>query len=1134
MRFKGLGTLALIAVGVSLTPSTASAQVDVRLIRPNVMVLFDDSGSMEWRNTTNNSLCGTSIEGGVCNQCSNGASICSSLCPEPERRNRWTTALEVFTGTIQNFSCLEAPRNDPTAYDYVVNVPHHQPLSNGVPLFRPGAAQTNDGIFDTYADRVRFGLMTFDSDPRTGIEQHDGLYSYGTDQNFRPNGCPTSTRVNLGARRASRDNNVSDVVPGSLISVGDPALDGAGLSLNNQRIQQSLVGRPVSGMIPEVPGLRPWGGTPIAPLLADSLYYWSNDHDVTDGSSGGAGDPYYQCRKRANILITDGAPNLDMRPSCEGGECPYPTASTTAATLALPSPGGANVRTYVIGFNALDPTAVSALTPIAVAGNTSRVYWANDRPTLAAALSEVLDTISSFSSTRTPPVFGEASSVTSTSMGRDQYRFSASFNINPGDPWTGTLQRYRTVCSTSTGVLAATPQTFDPAAGDDFSYNLQPARRAAVGAPGQRYLWTFQPTGATSQAQMTGSIVSATTAGVGTQIELNSSIVPGLFNYTTTSEVNNLLAWLRGDAGSVREDHQLGDIFHSIPTYVPAPEVNLADQTFTAYRQHLLRSGDGRRRDTRYVGTREPMMYVGTNDGILHAFNIDNGEEVWGFVPPAQVPMLRSAYPSTHRFGVDGTPVVKEIVFERSSTALNNDSDWHTVVVVGMRQGGPHYVALDVTDPYNPRFLWQFTDPDMADSYATPAIGTLFFTPPSPIGHGEVVERAVAFLPGGEGPSAACAAPGQTRPVRSHASTFASSGWTDRRGQRRNNTRCWSGRTGQFFYVVDLATGNLVRKLGTGGGVSPTIDLNGTGAPMVGTPALHNGASGTVVNRAYLGDANGTLWRADFSSNNPANWWMADIYDMFWDSTTYDAGQPIVERPVITTDVSGRTLIAFATGNPDLLESVEENRVAAIVEETTADAAGTVSAITINASWEIHAGSMTATRDFYNGERLTGPMTLFNNVLYFGTFVPRTSTNPCEIGFARLWGIDMYQTDASDQPYTPRARLDLDGDDSTTSDIVRMTADLNRDGSTVDDANSVLFGVTAQRELVCSQTSTTTDPTTGVSRSYVSSSTPGNYYLHLQTGSGSTGVGTIRTITPRRLPTPRVPARIDSWATVFE
>lgn len=349
------------------------------------------------------------------------------------------------------------------------------------------------------------------------------------------------------------------------------------------------------------------------------------------------------------------------------------------------------------------------------------------------------------------------------------------------------------------------------------------------------------------------------------------------------------------------------------------------------------------------------------------------------------------------------------------------------------------------------------------------------------------------------------------------------------------------------MYVVDLATGTLIRKLGadTSGSTTATIasvpssytavvDIMPTGGPMTGAPALYNGVSGTVATRAYLGDANGTLWRADFSGTSPAQWWMTDIYDMFWDATTYDAGQPIIERPTITTDARNRTLVAFGSGNPDLLESVDENRVASIIEDTQTDSSGFVTAINVNASWEIHAGTATSTRDFYMGERLTGSMTLFNNVLYFGTFVPRTSTNPCDIGFARLWGVDVYQTDSSEPPYTPRARLDLDGDESTTTDIVRMTADLNRDGSTADDANSVLFGVTAQREQVCSTTSTTTDPVTGVSRSYVSSSTPGNYYLYLQTGSGSSGAGTIRTVTPRRIPTPRVPARIDSWATVFE
>jgi Tfp pilus tip-associated adhesin PilY1 len=50
-----------------------------------------------------------------------------------------------------------------------------------------------------------------------------------------------------------------------------------------------------------------------------------------------------------------------------------------------------------------------------------------------------------------------------------------------------------------------------------------------------------------------------------------------------------------------------------------------------------------------------------------------------------------------------------------------------------------------------------------------------------------------------------------------------------------------------------------------------------------------------------VGDADGTLWRADFSSRDPAQWWMSDEFDLYW-GRAYNVGQPIIERPVLTVE----------------------------------------------------------------------------------------------------------------------------------------------------------------------------------------------------------------------------------------
>lgn len=1146
MSVKGSVALAAAAAVVStLIPTVAWAQVDARLLRPNIMLLVDTSGSMEFRmNARDDAGSCTRDDGGDCINCSNGVPQCSGSCPASESRNRWITAIEVLTGSINGYSCAQAPRSDATQYDYRYQIPHHEPLSFGRRLFEMGASQVPDGIVDVYADRVRFGLMTgdFEQDPNRDMA---GMWSYADQHDFLPVGCLTAPEQwNFGAKRATTDDNTVDIVPGGLVSVGDPSADTATLAQINQQVQQGLTGRPAFGITTAREGVRPIGSTPLAALLDDALYYWTNHRDVIDGSSTGSGDPYYQCRNRANILITDGAPTDEFwRAQCRGGGvCPYDTPSEVAMRMATVGPTTPGVRTYVIAFDA-NASVESALSPIALAGNTPRVYYANDRPSFAGALSTILDTVASSTSTRVPPVYG--TSGVPSAVGTPQFQFSTAFTISPGLPWSGALTRQRTVCeSPSMGAPPVpTEKPIDLSQGDDFANNLRASYRASQSGWGGRYLWTYVPSGASAAASLTTSLRNAYTGTVGFARDLPALAgVPALFGYTSSTEVSTLLAWLRGDAGTVREFRPLGDVYRSTPVNVQAPLLDLPDQSFTAYRGLTLSRSTAstagnaaaslRRADVR-VGTRESMLYVGSNDGVLHAFNTDNGEEVWGFVPPYLVPTLRTRYPSTRAFGVDGTPVVKEVVFERSAAAPATAASWRTVVVVGLRNGGPAYVALDVTDPYQPQFLWQFADTtNMVAATATPAIGTLFYTPR---GRTVPVERAVAFIPGGAGRAAlgACGATTHMRPPRNPILGAPDAG----RGTRRPYNRCWDTSTGQYLYVVDLQTGEVVRRLGAGTPVSTTTGWDDTvpsGSPLTGAPALYSGTSGTVTTRAYLGDADGMLLRADFSSRDPREWWLSDEYDLYW-GTSHNTGQPIIERPMLSVGSRGEITVALGSGDPEVLDDTSNTyRVGSFTETTTMDSAGSVTGVAVHENWQIRTG-IDATRDFGVGERMTGAMTLFNGVLYFGSFIPRSTSNPCDFGYARLWGLDMTNSDAGAGFDYPRARLDLDGDPLTSSDVVRASRDLNFNGTDTDDGNTLLFGVAISRRMSCNVTASAPDPITGAPRTYVSSSTGGEYRLVLQTAqAGRTGSTGLNPVVTRRLPRPQMPARIDSWASIFE
>ncbi|MFO0557244.1 MAG: PilC/PilY family type IV pilus protein [Polyangiales bacterium] len=1124
----GFGAVAAAAVlsGV-LLPSVASAQSDVRLIRPNVLIMLDTSGSMEWRNGVINDQC-FGGDGGSCNRCviAGGGEVaqCSPLCPADQQKNRWITALEVLTGDILNYSCRELPRNNATtyAYDYNYPIPYHEPLSGGLSLSSAGAQQAANGLLDTYIERLRFGFMSFDNDYCDGLTADYGQFSYGPNKLYRARGCADApVSLNVGGRRTSTDLAM-DPVPGGLISVGPPNADIAEMAQINARIQATITGYTTGAGVP-VPGMRPFGGTPIAAMLEDANYYWTTSADVRQPNGGLGGDPYFACRPRYNLLITDGKPNMDFGvsdpggPTCDdtNGYCPYQRPTLTAMQMAASGGSAPNVKTWVVAFNAMDPATITTLNGIATAG-AGRLLTASDANSLRAALDTAFSTFAQGTTTRTSPAFGNSSASSGVSA---SYQFNTSFAIAAGAPWEGILERRRSVCEGAPP--APVDKAFDPAV-DDFGVLLRLSERTAGGRGwGQRKLWSYVPAGA-SVTTLRGSLSSASTGVF--QTNLDSSVPNTLVGAATTTLRDAAFAWLRGDPGTVRANKPLGDIYHSNPLIVGAPTVSLPDQSYAAFRSLPL-AATGSRLNPVTVGTRETMLYVGSNDGVLHGFNADTGEEVWGFVPPILLPTMASRVPATRLFGVDGTTVSRDVVFERTIGTPTVAADWRSVVVVGLRDGGGAFVALDVTDPYRPRFLWQFTDSDLRAAYGTPMVTTIRTTWPT----GALTERAVALLPGGNAPaSIACSATANPRP----ASTRSSVRFTGADGRPRVSTRCWDGTFGEWVYVVDLKTGQLIRKMGTGAG-----GLSSTGTPIIGSFAGYLAGDGSVTSRAYIGDADGGLWRLDLSQPSPANWSFDLMYDLFWDAA-YNQGQPIVSPPILTVDRNNDLLIGIGSGDPDLLEGFDLNRVAMIRESDPAPD-NPVNPVDVGAHWILRQNA-DETKGLLPGERLTGPMSLFNGVLYFGTFVPANSTDACQLGFSRLWALDQTQIDMgapAGPTALPMGRLDVDGDPSTTMDIVRVTRDLGGNGTLDDDVNSVLFGVGIVRRPACPNVQSAADPFFGGTRQYVAGMEGGDYRLVIQTGRGG-GMGMVggqRTnVVSRRLAPPQMELRMDSWATVFE
>ncbi|UJJ56530.1 MULTISPECIES: pilus assembly protein [Rhodanobacter] len=169
----------------------------------------------------------------------------------------------------------------------------------------------------------------------------------------------------------------------------------------------------------------------------------------------------------------------------------------------------------------------------------------------------------------------------------------------------------------------------------------------------------------------------------------------------------NMINYLRGDSSKEMSakngiyrtrETPLGDIVNSQPVYAGQPEANqFVGQVFTGSDTFGSYSAT----------TRQGLIFVAANDGMLHAFNADTGAEVFAYLPAAVITsglsnLSKPDYGSTsvpHQFFNDGELTIADVYF---------GSAWHTVAVGTTGRGTARAIyALDVTNPASITLLWE-------------------------------------------------------------------------------------------------------------------------------------------------------------------------------------------------------------------------------------------------------------------------------------------------------------------------------------------------------------------------------------------------------------------------------------------
>lgn len=429
-------------------------------------------------------------------------------------------------------------------------------------------------------------------------------------------------------------------------------------------------------------GLTPIEGT----LLTAKDYFAGTLSSASEGYSASIYPLPTSCGKNYAVMLTDGLPSTKK----DGTIVTTPATAISEAAAAATELKTAGVETYVVGFALPYGVDPSTLDSIAVAGGTTSAYSATD----TASLTTVLNTI--FSDIEFKTSSASAIATNSTRLDNDTAVFQAKFNSTD---WSGQLLAY----SLDTNGKIVNPATWDTHASGSFP------------APASRSIYTSNPSCTTLGS--CGLEFLWANLSTGQQANLNTSP-----SGSTDTNGSDRLLWLRGQtvSGMRTRSHVMGDIVNADPVFIHAQDfgyIKLGGTMTTAYITFMNNKSTN-------PTLHPPMLYVGSNDGMLHGFDANTGVEKFAYVPNLLMPKLSklTATDYTHQYYVDAGPGFGDAYID---TGDGLGTRWRTILVGGLGAGGKGVYALDVTLPNSfgaNKILWEFTHSELGELSGTPLI----------------------------------------------------------------------------------------------------------------------------------------------------------------------------------------------------------------------------------------------------------------------------------------------------------------------------------------------------------------------------------------------------------------------------
>ncbi len=507
-----------------------------------------------------------------------------------------------------------------------------------------------------------------------------------------------------------------------------------------------------------------------------------------------------------------------------------------------------------------------------------------------------------------PSVIGEVESIFTRAASASGSTTAVAFNTQNINQDTLVFRAFANL-STNSGELAAQRVNLDGSFAVDVNGDPDFVWSAATELDSQsassRLILTYEPTSQNGREFIITNTPATSGLSVAQQEDLlnpapanpANPIVPARVGYLRGDDTNEGSSFNAGDLrvrtqstiDGVTTGGRLGDIVHSSPVFVGEPP--FANRFGGAYPNTVGNTYF----EFRTANTnRDELVYVGANDGMLHAFFADplssnSGQENFAYIPNILLDEIGEfTDPNySHRFYVDSSPSVNDVFIDPNPTTVNS-FEWRSVLINGLGAGGQGYFALDITEPGSmgtESVMWEFTDSDDADlgfTYSEPVIGM------SNINDSISGEKKwVAIFGNGFNNTVPDAAASTTGNAAIYILFIDEGydGWAD---------------PGDFI-KIDTGVGTAADGTPNGIGGVTGIDVDGNG----------------TIDRLYAGDLQGNVYVIDISSTSTSGW---DIDSTLFTASYLSASatpQPITTKPTVVANpsIANSFVVIVGTGS---------------------------------------------------------------------------------------------------------------------------------------------------------------------------------------------------------------------------